>query len=84
MSTDIVGSKTPEFASDQFATPGLSFEKGYGQNQYGGASSDVSGHRTTSGFLPGPGTPINSQLRKLKGDNVPPAFGMKKPDPKSL
>ena len=91
MSTEIVGSKTPTFASDQFAADNPdaksysgSYMPGYGQNNYGGASSDMPGHRTGSGFLPGIGTPVNNQLRKLKGDNVPTAFGMKKPDPKSL
>lgn len=74
MSTDIVGSSQPEFASDQLK----SSKRGYGQNQFGGASSDLPNESTKSGFLPGPGAPVNDQLRKLKGDNVPTAFGIKK------
>lgn len=74
MSANIVGSNQPEFASDQLKPS----KQGYGQNQFGGASSDVPGESTKSGFLPGPGTPINDQLRTVKGDAVPPAFGMKK------
>jgi len=49
MAQDIVGSKMPGLASE-----GLKPSKaGYGQNGYGGASSDVPGENTSSGFLPG-------------------------------
>lgn len=47
MATDIVGSKQPTFPSD--AKPD---NAGYGQNGFQGASSDLPGKRTTSGFLP--------------------------------
>lgn len=47
MTTDIVGSKQPQFASE--AKPDNS---GYGQNGFQGPSSDLPGKRTTSGFLP--------------------------------
>lgn len=47
MTTEIVGSKTPEFPSQ--AKPDNS---GYGQNGFAGPSSDLPGQRTTSGFLP--------------------------------
>ena len=35
---------------------------GYGQNGYLGPSSDLKPGTTKSGFLPDPGTPVNSQL----------------------
>jgi len=49
MAEDIVGSKMPGLASE-----GLKPSKaGYGQNGYGGASSDLPGENRSSGFLPG-------------------------------
>ena len=42
----IVGSKMPAQASDQLRPD----QKGYGQNGYGGASSDLPGENTQSGF----------------------------------
>lgn len=48
MATDVVGSKMPGFASDALKPS----KAGYGQNGYAGASSDLPGERTTSGFLP--------------------------------
>lgn len=80
MSANIVGSNMPDSVASQLRPS----SKNYGQNGYGGASSDLPGQRTTSGFLPDPGTPVNDQLRKVKADPLPAAFGMKKPDPKSL
>lgn len=50
MAQDIVGSKMPEFASDALKPN----KNGYGQNGYGGASSDNPGESTQSGFLPAP------------------------------
>lgn len=73
MSTDVVGSKQPAFASDQ-----KSCNAGFGQNGFTGPSSDTPGKRTTSGFLPGPGAPVNDQLRTAKADPYPTTFGMKK------
>ncbi len=52
MADDIVGSKMPTLASEAL-TPN---KAGYGQNGYGGASSDVPGENTGSGFLPGVST----------------------------
>lgn len=46
MSTDIVGSKQPTFASDQLRPD----RSGYGQNAYGGASSDTPKERTRAGL----------------------------------
>lgn len=74
MSTKVVGSNQPQFASDQFKPS----RAGYGQNQFGGPSSDNPGVRTASGFLPDPGIPVNDQLRKVKADLYPPAHGMKR------
>lgn len=48
MSTDVVGSDMPSLASDALKQD----KRGYGQNGYGGASSDLPGQKTTSGFLP--------------------------------
>ena len=48
MSEKIIGSNMPALASDQLKPS----KAGYGQNGYHGASSDVPGERTTSGFLP--------------------------------
>lgn len=74
MSTDSVGSKSPSFASEQLKPS----RAGYGQNGFGGPSSDTPGNRTASGFLPGPGEPVNDQLRKVKAEPLPTTFGMKK------
>jgi len=52
MATDIVGSNLPPFASDALRES----KRGYGQNGYGGASSDLPGENTNSGFLPVPDT----------------------------
>lgn len=68
-----VASNEPTFASDVPKS-----NRGYGQNGFAGASSDLPGQRTTSGFLPDCGTPVNDQLRKVKSDQYPAAFGMKK------
>ena len=47
MATDIVGSRQPTFPSEE-----KNDNSGYGQNGFGGPSSDLPGKRTTSGFLP--------------------------------
>lgn len=70
---NIVGSNEPSFASDSQAS-----NRGYGQNGYTGPPSDTPGKNTKSGFLPGPGAPVNDQLRKVKADPITPAYGMKK------
>lgn len=73
MATDVVGSKMPQFASEQLKPS----KAGYGQNQFGGASSDMPGEHTTSGFLPQVTAPlVNSQARTLTGKTVPDAVGM--------
>lgn len=72
MAQDIVGSREPTFASDVQVPKG-----GYGQNGFGGPSSDTPGMNTKSGFLPGPGTPVNNQLRKVPADALPTTFGMR-------
>ena len=76
MAIDVVGSKMPEFASDALKPS----KAGYGQNNFGGASSDLPNERTSSNFLPQAGTPINDQTRMLQNSGkekvVPDAFGM--------
>lgn len=74
MSTDIVGSNMPDSAAEQLKPT----KANYGQNQFNGASSDLPGENTRSGFLPGCGTPVNSQLRKVKADQYPTTFGHKR------
>lgn len=75
MTTNIVGSDEPDFASEQLEPSNA----GYGQNGFGGPSSDTPGTRTASGFLPDPGKPVNSQLRKQDATPIATTFGMKKP-----
>ena|ERR1700676_2818153 len=81
MAQDIVGSKMPTLASDALKPS----KAGYGQNGYGGASSDLPGENTRSGFLPecdptaalarvNP-TDIPKQGRSGKGNPPAPAKG---------
>lgn len=49
MATDVVGSKMPALASEALKPS----KAGYGQNGFGGASSDLPGENTQSQFLPG-------------------------------
>jgi hypothetical protein len=58
--------------------------KNYGQNGYGGASSDLPGERTASGFLPDCKLPADYrredwQNRKVDAKPYPLAHGMKTP-----
>lgn len=65
--TDIVGSN-------------LKALNGYGQNGYQGASSDLPGHRTTSGFLPQSHVPDSDwQTRKVSNQQLAPAHAQKGP-----
>lgn len=79
MATDVVGSKMPSLASDALKPS----KAGYGQNGYAGASSDLPGENTTSGFLPqtnlADGNKANVQNRTVKSDPYPTTFGMHKP-----
>lgn len=75
MSTKITGSEQPTFASEQLSPIS---NRGYGQNGFGGASSDLPGQNTKSGYLPSPGDPVNDQLRRIKADPLPTAFGQRK------
>lgn len=62
-------------------------KNGYGQNGFQGASSDLPGEHTTSGFLPQVTVPDkitaseneggNWQTRPVSKDGYPPAHGMK-------
>lgn len=59
-------------------------ENKYGQNGYQGASSDLPGKHTTSGFLPAVTVPASDwQTRKVSAEPFPPSFGMKSPNSKS-
>src|SRR5579872_2575677 len=49
MSTDVVGSAFPTFPDEQL----MPSKRGYGQNGFAGASSDMPGENTKSYFLPG-------------------------------
>lgn len=75
MSTNIVGSNEPDSVAEQLAPS----SRLYGQNGFSGPSSDTPDKRTASGFLPGPGTPVNNQLRKVDASPLPITAGMKKP-----
>lgn len=51
---------------------------GYGQNGYQGASSDLPGQHTTSGFLPQVIAPTDKwQTREVSKESYPLSFGMK-------
>ena len=67
MAQDIVGSKMPSLASEALKPT----KAGYGQNGYAGASSDLPGENTTSGFLPGPplGDALKAAVSPLETDN---------------
>jgi hypothetical protein len=63
-------------------------KNGYGQNGFGGPSSDLPGHHTTSGFLPQTKLPDEasdgqtravSTLGKHPGTDIPTHPGMKSP-----
>jgi hypothetical protein len=53
----------------------------YGQNGYTGASSDLPGQRTSTGFLPQCAAPKgdNWQTRKVSAEPLKAAHGMKSP-----
>jgi hypothetical protein len=78
MAQDIVGSNMPDFASDALKVPKP--KRGYGQNGFNGASSDLPGERTTSGFLPdcdlsaaiAQDTPSDPSRQTLNGKGNPP------------
>lgn len=74
MAIKIVGSNMPDSPAAQMRPT----KRNYGQNGFGGASSDMPGEHTASGFLPQPGAPVNSQTRKVTSDPYPPAHGMRK------
>jgi hypothetical protein len=60
-------------------------KNGYGQNGYQGASSDLPGQKTTSGFLPQSSVdPSKWQTRDVSQEQYPTAFGCPgaKPGPK--
>lgn len=67
MTTDVVGSNIPA-------------DDGYGQNGYDGASSDLPGKRTSSGFLPQVKVPgDNWQTRDVSKQAYATHTGMSSP-----
>lgn len=80
MAIKVDGSNEATFPSEVKQAKG-----GYGQNGYGGPSSltpNDAPFKGQSGFLPGPGTPVNDQLRKVKADALPTTYGCKNPNAK--
>lgn len=80
MAIKVVGSNEPTFASEVRPS-----RAGYGQNGAPGPSSLTPNdppYLGQSGFLPGPGTPVNDQLRKVKADPYPTTFGNHNPNAK--
>ena len=64
----------------EFVGSHLKAKNGYGQNGYQGASSDVPGEHTTSGFLPQAEIPADGwQTRSVAKEAYPTTFGMKSP-----
>ena len=84
MAQDIVGSKMPSLASDALKPS----KAGYGQNGYAGASSDLPGENTKSGFLPGVDLPAAMadmkavETRKVSNESAPLSFGMDQRTPR--
>jgi hypothetical protein len=84
MATDVVGSKMPALASDALKPS----KAGYGQNGYAGASSDMPGEQTSSGFLPAAdlagAKAWDQKIRNRPVDATPitPAFGMTQRSPR--
>ena len=85
MAVQVVGSKMPTFASDALKPS----KAGYGQNGFGGPSSDTPGERTASGFLPGPDLPAaratdeKIRNRAVSSKPIMPSFGMTSRTPRN-
>lgn len=88
MSTDIVGSQMSPFASDALKED----KRGYGQNGFGGASSDLPGQNTTSGFAASKGALTldaaqadrkKFEERKVNDASPPLSFGMDSRSPRN-
>lgn len=62
--------------SEIFVASKMKADNKFGQNGYQGASSDLPGEHTTSGFLPQTAlSKTNSQLRAVSADAMPCTFG---------
>lgn len=71
--------------SEEFVGSHLKSKNGYGQNGFQGASSDLPGKHTTSGFLPAVKLPAESadgQTRKVDATQITAHPGMKAHDNK--
>jgi hypothetical protein len=74
MGTEIVGSHEPTLASDALHPS----DRGFGQNGFSHASSDLPGEKSVSGFLPAAVLPKgNPQTRHVSDAGFPAAHGMK-------
>ncbi len=82
MAQDVVGSKLPTFASDQTTKS----TRGFGQNGYGGASSETPGKaRLISKGLSDVSPPLcvipaNNQVRTVSAKPIKSASNMHSPD----
>lgn len=66
----------------EFVGSHLKAKNNYGQNGFQGASSDLPGQHTTSGFLPAVKLPAENddkQTRNVKSEQYPTTFGMSGP-----
>lgn len=84
MAQDVVGSNLSDQASDQLKESSAN----YGQNGYSGASSDLPGKRTTSGFLPDTdysaalATDKKIRNRDVSSAPITPSYGMEQRSPR--
>lgn len=67
--------------TEEFIGSHMKADNGYGQNGYQGASSDLPGEHTTSGFLPQSVVPKDDwQTRKVSAEPIKTHPGMKSPE----
>lgn len=71
MAVDVVGSKMPSLASDALKPS----KAGYGQNNYTGASSDMPGENTRSGFEASKGCDLAAALTAVNPKDAIDARG---------
>lgn len=85
MTTNVVGSKMPDQASESLKLS----KAGYGQNGFGGASSDLPNEATTAGLLPQAdlaGAKVarkKIQERPISDQLMPTSFGMDSRSPRN-
>lgn len=87
MTEQVVGSQAPSLASDALKED----KRGYGQNGYGGASSDTPSQRTTTGFQASKPDSLSQaqadrkriQERVVSDQTYPLSHGMDKRSPRN-